>query len=364
MPAVRDRSVRGCAARAHARRATRPRPSARWSSPPCTRRSARRSATRSSASPARRALDAVASHGVTLAHDGDAHHTLQLGDAFRIRERVARDGASTTSAPPTRPRAAPARRWSRSSTRCCSARTRPCVALNLGGIANLTVLPQTASRSTRARRTCRSTPTSRCARAARNATTATARSRAPGTPDAALLASMLDDPYFARAAAEVDRPRTLRRAVRRRVARASSTRSPFADAVATLTALTRAHRRRRAVRAAAPHARLLIVERRRRAQPGADRRRFAPRCPASTCDRPTRSASTPTRRRRSRSPCSATRRCASRAAGLPASPARRAARARRDRAVRPRRAARARLRREPDSRRRDRGGRGERYAQS
>ncbi|HEY6237520.1 MAG TPA: anhydro-N-acetylmuramic acid kinase, partial [Candidatus Elarobacter sp.] len=31
-------------------------------------------------------LDAVASHGVTLAHDGAAHHTLQLGDAFRIRE--------------------------------------------------------------------------------------------------------------------------------------------------------------------------------------------------------------------------------------------------------------------------------------
>ena len=35
------------------------------------------------------ALDAVASHGLTLAHDDAARETLQIGDAFRIREQVA-----------------------------------------------------------------------------------------------------------------------------------------------------------------------------------------------------------------------------------------------------------------------------------
>jgi anhydro-N-acetylmuramic acid kinase len=35
-----------------------------------------------------RALALVGSHGVTLAHDGAAHRTLQIGDAFRIRECV------------------------------------------------------------------------------------------------------------------------------------------------------------------------------------------------------------------------------------------------------------------------------------
>jgi anhydro-N-acetylmuramic acid kinase len=87
------------------------------------------------------ALDAVASHGVTIAHAGTAHHTLQLGDAFRIRERTgttvlydfrSADTAAGGTGAPLVPFV----------DVLLFAEHAPCVALNLGGIANLTVLPQ------------------------------------------------------------------------------------------------------------------------------------------------------------------------------------------------------------------------------
>ena len=67
------------------------------------------------------ALDAVASHGLTLAHDDAARETLQIGDAFRIREHA---GATVGLRLPLGRTAAggTARRWCRTSTRCCSAR--------------------------------------------------------------------------------------------------------------------------------------------------------------------------------------------------------------------------------------------------
>jgi anhydro-N-acetylmuramic acid kinase len=200
-------------------------------------------------------LDAVASHGVTLAHDGAAHHTLQLGDAFRIRERVnatvvydfrSADTAAGGTGAPLVPFVDALLFGDRA----------PCAALNLGGIANLTVLPEgiafdsgpanlpidtyVALRSDGAQRFDRDG--------------ALARS---GTVDGALLARLLDDPYFRRPL-----PKTAGREefgapfVARR--RAELDALPFADAVATLTALT-VRSVADAVRAAAPRAALLIV---------------------------------------------------------------------------------------------------------
>ncbi len=85
-------------------------------------------------------LDAVASHGITIAHDGDARQTLQLGDAFRIRERAgvtvvydfrSADTAAGGHGAPLVPFV----------DGIVFARYAPCVAVNLGGIANVTVLP-------------------------------------------------------------------------------------------------------------------------------------------------------------------------------------------------------------------------------
>lgn len=84
--------------------------------------------------------DYIASHGLTLAHDGDAHHTLQIGDAFRIREATGRtviydfrsaDTAAGGTGAPLVPYVDALLLGDAGETR---------VALNLGGIANLTVL--------------------------------------------------------------------------------------------------------------------------------------------------------------------------------------------------------------------------------
>jgi anhydro-N-acetylmuramic acid kinase len=85
--------------------------------------------------------DYIASHGLTIAHDGDAHHTLQIGDPFRVRERTGRtviydfrsaDTAAGGSGAPLVPYVDALLLGHAGETR---------VALNLGGIANLTVLP-------------------------------------------------------------------------------------------------------------------------------------------------------------------------------------------------------------------------------
>src|ERR1035437_5225310 len=142
-------------------------------------------------------LDAVASHGVTLAHDGAAHHTLQLGDAFRIRERVgatvvydfrSADTAAGGTGAPLVPFV----------DALLFGEYAPCIALNLGGIANLTVLPDgiafdsgpanlpidtyVALRSGGAQRYDRGGDVGR-----------------GGLVNDVLLGRMLDDPYFRRA---------------------------------------------------------------------------------------------------------------------------------------------------------------------
>ena len=180
-------------------------------------------------------LDAVASHGITLAHDGAAHHTLQLGDAFRIRERAgvtvlydfrsANTAAGGTGAPLVP-----------FVDALLFADHAPCVALNLGGIANLTVLPEgiafdsgpanlpidtyVALRSNNAQRYDRDGALARA-----------------GTPDAKLLARMLGDAYFA-----MPPPKSTGRedygAPFVAPWRADLDALSLADAVATLTALT------------------------------------------------------------------------------------------------------------------------------
>jgi len=80
------------------------------------------------------------SHGVTLAHDGDARRTLQIGDPFRIRERIgatvaydfrAADCAAGGHGAPLVPYL---------DARLFADPHADRVALNLGGIANLCVL--------------------------------------------------------------------------------------------------------------------------------------------------------------------------------------------------------------------------------
>ena len=200
-------------------------------------------------------LDAVASHGLTLAHDGAAHHTLQIGDAFRIRERVhatvvydfrSADTAAGGTGAPLVPFV----------DALLFADHAPCVALNLGGIANMTVLPQciafdsgpsnllidtyVAQRSGGAQRYDRDGNLAR-----------------HGTPNAELLARMLDDPYFtAPLPKTTGRERYGVRWIEQH--RADLDHLTFEDAAATLSALT-IRTVSAALRSAAPGATRLIV---------------------------------------------------------------------------------------------------------
>jgi len=200
-------------------------------------------------------LDAVASHGVTLAHDGDARHTLQLGDAFRIRERTkatvvydfrSADTAAGGTGAPLVPFV----------DALLFAEYAPCVALNLGGIANLTVLPEGIAFDSGPANLPIDTYVAARSNGALRCDVDGALARA-GTPDAALLARLLDDPYFGR-----EPPKTTGREAfgDRYVAaiRAELDALRFEDAVATLSALT-VETVAAAVRRAAPAARLLIV---------------------------------------------------------------------------------------------------------
>jgi anhydro-N-acetylmuramic acid kinase len=200
-------------------------------------------------------LDAIASHGITLAHDGAAHHTLQLGDAFRIRERTgttvlfdfrSADTAAGGTGAPLVPFV----------DAVLFADHAPCVALNLGGIANLTVLPQGIAFDSGPANLPIDTYVTLCSNGAQRCDGNGELARA-GTPDATLLAKMLDDAYFAKpppkstGREEYGRPFIARW-------RSELDALALADAVATLTALT-VRTVSDAVRAEAPRAELAIV---------------------------------------------------------------------------------------------------------
>jgi anhydro-N-acetylmuramic acid kinase len=200
-------------------------------------------------------LDAVASHGVTLAHDGAAHHTLQLGDAFRIRERVnatviydfrSADTAAGGTGAPLVPFV----------DAILFAAHAPCVALNLGGIANMTVLPEGIAFDSGPANlpidTYASLRTDGVQRYDKDGELARS-----GTVNEDLLARMLEDPYFRRALPkttgreEFGAPYVARWRTELDVL-------PFSDALATLAALT-VRTVAGAVQKSAPRAELLIV---------------------------------------------------------------------------------------------------------
>ena len=87
-------------------------------------------------------IDYVASHGQTVWHDGDAHVTMQLGDAFIIRERTrvsvcydfrSADCAAGGQGAPLVPYV---------DALLLGSETEDRVAINIGGIANLTSIPR------------------------------------------------------------------------------------------------------------------------------------------------------------------------------------------------------------------------------
>lgn len=184
----------------------------------------------------------VASHGLTLAHDGDAHHTLQIGDPFRIRELTGRtviadfrsaDTAAGGQGAPLVPYADAVLLGAPGETR---------VALNLGGIANLTVLPAGGGPDAVVAFDCGpgNLPIDAYVEARTDGNARFDRAGAfarGGSADEALLAQWLADPYFAR--------RPPKSTGRERFGapflachRAALDALPFPDAVRTLTELT------------------------------------------------------------------------------------------------------------------------------
>ncbi len=87
-----------------------------------------------------RNVDYIASHGLTLAHDGDSHVTMQIGDPFRIRERFDTTVISDFRSADTAAGGHGAPLVPHVDALLFGSDGEPRVALNLGGIANLTVL--------------------------------------------------------------------------------------------------------------------------------------------------------------------------------------------------------------------------------
>jgi len=186
--------------------------------------------------------DYIGSHGLTLAHDGDEHHTLQIGDPFRIRERTGRtvvfdfrsaDTAAGGHGAPLVPYV---------DHLLLASPTLSRVALNLGGLANLTVLRAGGTASDAlafdsgpanlpidSYVIMRSDGRARYDRAGAYA--------AAGTVDERLLATMLDDAYFR---AEPPKSTGRERFGTQFVTRFRSQLDALSlhDALATLTALT------------------------------------------------------------------------------------------------------------------------------
>jgi anhydro-N-acetylmuramic acid kinase len=206
--------------------------------------------------------DFIASHGITFAHDGPARRTLQLGDPFRIREATGRtvifdfrsaDTAAGGEGAPLVPYV--------DGLLFGDAREER-VALNLGGIANITVLRPAAPDGVALAFDCgpanlpidtyitlRSGGAERFDRDGARA--------ARGRADAVLLGRMLADPYFA-AAPPKSTGRERFGAAFVAEHRAALDALPFDDAIATLCALS-VRGIADAVRGHAPAARRIIA---------------------------------------------------------------------------------------------------------
>jgi anhydro-N-acetylmuramic acid kinase len=147
-------------------------------------------------------IDFISSHGQTLWHDGERHITLQLGDPFVIRERmhatVCYDFRSADCA--AGGHGAPLVPYVDALLLASDEEDR--VAVNIGGIANLTVLPRGAALEDVV--AFDSGPGNMLIDAFIRERTAGAETfdrdgahAGKGTVDAQLLEAMLADPYFA-----------------------------------------------------------------------------------------------------------------------------------------------------------------------
>lgn len=207
-------------------------------------------------------VDFVASHGVTLAHAGERGHTLQIGDAFRIREAAAATVVYDFRAADTAAggHGAPLVPYVDALLLADPGEAR--VALNLGGIANLSVLPANAAPADVVAfdsgpanlpiDTYVAARTSDRRRYDRDGALARA-----GSSDPALLALMAADPYFA-APSPKSTGRERFGAAFIAAHRAALDALSCNDAVATLTALT-VRTVADAIRGAAPDAACVIV---------------------------------------------------------------------------------------------------------
>lgn len=201
------------------------------------------------------ALDAVGSHGVTLAHDDAARETLQIGDAFRIRERTgatvvydfrSADAAAGGTGAPLVPFV----------DALLFAEHAPCVALNLGGIANLTVLPDGVAFDSGPANLPIDTYVAQRSDGARRYDENGTLARA-GTVSNSLLLRFMDDPYLRRLPPKsTGREQYGAPFIARH--RSALDALSFADAVATLTAFT-IRTVADAVHAHAPRAGLVIA---------------------------------------------------------------------------------------------------------
>ena len=206
--------------------------------------------------------DFVASHGLTLAHDGDAHRSLQIGDPFRIREATGRTVIADFRSADTAAggQCAPLVPYVDAVLLGAAAETR--VALNVGGIANLTVLRAGGGPGDAIAFDCGpgNLPIDAYVEARTGGSARFDRAGAfarAGTPDEGLLAEWLADPYFARLPPKsTGRERFGAPFLAR--SRAALDALPFGDAVRTLTELT-IRSAAAAIRAAAPDAARTIV---------------------------------------------------------------------------------------------------------
>jgi anhydro-N-acetylmuramic acid kinase len=186
--------------------------------------------------------DFIASHGLTLAHDGNAHHTFQIGDPFRIREATGRTVISDFRSADTAAggHGAPLVPYVDHLLLAAADETR--VALNLGGIANLSVMP--AGAGVEALVAFDSGPANlpidtyvEVRSGGRERFDRFGAKAAAGTPDDALLAALLDDPYL-RALPPKSTGRERYGAAFVAHLRSRLDALSFEDALATLTAFT------------------------------------------------------------------------------------------------------------------------------
>lgn len=206
--------------------------------------------------------DFVASHGVTLAHAGEEHHTLQIGDPFRIREATGRTVVADFRAADTAAGGHGAPLVPAVDALLLADPGEDRVALNLGGIANLSVLPAAARAgavtgfdSGPANLLLDAYVAERTGGAERCDAGGIRALR--GTADPGLLAAFLADPYFA-ALPPKSTGRERFGPAFLAGHRAALDALPFDDALATLAALT-VESVAAAVRHHAPRARRLIV---------------------------------------------------------------------------------------------------------